>query len=209
MKIQEIAQKMANGISRKKDADNAAAPLVAYMVYVAMSSQDAFDSLRELYMLTFEAAASTKKKAVQSYFTRMGGLMSALVEHMNHEVMSDTIHAEMALVRFVDGKLVQAEGAKRFPKAPYITRAADAIRRDFASEYGGALVWETDHVDITECSNVPEILKTVDEEITRLAEVKASLESFRKEILDDIVGEPIQFEIGGDTNVAPTFSIKS
>lgn len=208
MKIQDIAQKMARGISVKKDADNASAPLVAYMIYVATSGSDAFGNLRELYMLTFEAAASTKKKAVQSFFTRMGGLMSALVEHANHEVMADTIDAEMALVRFEDGKLVRAQDAKRFPKAPQITRAADAIRRDWASEYGGALVWETEHVDITECSDVPEILKTVDEEITRLAEVKASLEAFRKEVLDDIVGEPVQFEIGGDTNVAPSFSLK-
>lgn len=209
MKIQDIAQKMANGISRKKDADNAAAPLVAYMIHVATSGSDSFAALRELYMLTFEAAASTKKKAVQSYFSRMGGLMSALVEHMNHEVMADTIDAEMALVRFENGKLVKAEDAKRFPKAPEITRAGDAIRRDLAAAYEGALVWETEHVDITECSDVPEILKTVDEEITRLAEVKAYLEAFRKEVLNDTVGEPIQFEIGGDTNVAPTFSIKS
>jgi len=207
MKIQDIAQKMANGIARKKDADNAAAPLVAYMIYVAVSSQDAFDSLRELYMLTFEAAASTKKKAVQSYFTRMGGLMSALVEHMNHEVMSDTIDAEMALVRFEDGKLVRAEDAKRFPKAPPITRAGDVIRRDFAQDVPFADAHE--HVDVSECDTVGEALEVLDEEITRLAEIKGSLEAFRASVLNEAVGEPVQFEIGGDTNVEPAFSIKS
>lgn len=206
MKIQEIAQKMANGISRKKDADNAAAPLVAYMIYVATSSQDAFESLRELYMLTFEAAASTKKKAVQSYFTRMGGLMSALVEHANHEVMVDTIDAEMALVRFEDGKLVRAADAKRFPKAPPITRAGDAIRRDWAQDvpFSG----QHEHADVSECDTVGEALKVLDEEITRLAEIKGSLEAFRTAVLDEAVGEPMQFEIGGDTNVAPSFSLK-
>ena len=206
MKVQDIAQKMANGISRKKDADNAAAPLVAYMIYVATSGSDSLAALRELYMLTFEAAASTKKKAVQSYFTRMSGLMSALVENMNHEVMADAIDAEMALVRFEDGKLVRAEGAKRMPKAPPITKAADAIRRDFAHDVPFADTHE--HADVSECDTVGEALTVLDEEITRLAEIKGSLEAFRTAVLNEAVGEPIKFEIGGDTNVAPSFSLK-
>jgi hypothetical protein len=206
MKIQDIAQKMARGISVKKDADNASAPLVAYMIHVATSGSDAFDNLRELYMFTFEAAASTKKKAVQSFFTRMGGLMSALVEHANHEVMADTIDAEMALVRFEDGKLVRAQDAKRFPKAPQITRAGDAIRRDWAQDV--PFSDQHEHADVSECDTVGEALTVLDEEITRLAEIKGSLEAFRTAVLNEAVGEPIQFEIGGDTNVAPSFSLK-
>lgn len=207
MKIEEIAQKMANGIARKKDADSAVAPLVAYMMYAATSGEDAFHALRELYMLTFEAAASTKKKAVQSYFTRMGGLMSALVEHANHEVMADTIDAEMALVRFEDGGLVRTADAKRFPKAPPVTRAGDVIRRDWAQDV--PFSDQHEHADVSECDTVGEALTVLDEEITRLAEIKGSLEVFRTAVLNEVVGEPIQFEIGGDTNVAPTFSIKS
>lgn len=207
MKIQEIAQKMANGIARKKDADNAVAPLVAYMMCAATSGEDAFYALRELYMLTFEAAASTKKKAVQSYFTRMGGLMSAMVEHEGRQVMQDTIEAELALVRFEDGSLVRTEGAKRFPKAPPVTKAGDAIRRGHAEDI--PFIGEHEHVDVTDCDTIGEALEVLDEEITRLAEVRASLEAFRKDVLDEALGEPVQFEIGGDTNVAPTFSIKS
>lgn len=206
MKIQDIAQKMARGISVKKDADNASAPLVAYMIYVATSGSDAFGALRELYMLTFEAAASTKKKAVQSYFSRMAGLMSALVEHANHEVMADTIDAEMALVRFEDGRLVRTADAKRFPKAPPVTRAGDAIRRDWAQDV--PFSDQHEHADVSECDTVGEALTVLDEEITRLAEIKGSLEAFRAAVLNEAVGEPIQFEIGGDTNVAPSFSLK-
>ena len=100
----------------------------------------------------------------------------------------------------------RAEDAKRFPKAPPITRAGDVIRRDFAQDVPFADAHE--HVDVSECDTVGEALEVLDEEITRLAEIKGSLEAFRASVLNEAVGEPVQFEIGGDTNVAPSFSLK-
>ena len=206
MTIQEIAQKMANSISRKKDADDGAAPLVALLVHVALQG-DRFGQLQRLYTLTFEAAASTKKKTIQSHFSRAKKLMAALIDFQDHPEMIELIESEMALVDFQGDTACKAEGAKRFPKKPSFTRMATAIRMAQAEDV--PFVGTHEHVDLSECRTFGEVFPALEAEITRLSEIKGTLESLRDELLDEAVGPMTDFEIGGDTDVAPTFSIKS
>lgn len=208
MKIETIAATMARTIARSTDAMKASQPLVALMVYAVTTTKgDAVRALETLYLRTFEAAPSTKKKAIQAYFTRMKGLMSALVDYGDHPDMLDVVNAELALVSFTDDECVQANGAKRFPKSPVFTGAADKIRRDEASDVEGA--FQHDHAKLEACDTVGAALKVLDEEITRHAEIRASLEQYRTKILSDAIGSPTDFEICGDADAAPSFGIKA
>lgn len=208
MKLETIASKLAKIIARTADANVASAPVVAMIVHaVASTKGDAVDTLARLYLRTFEAAPATKRKAVQSHFTRLKGLMAALVDFHDHPHMADTIKAEMALVDITEDECGQAEGAKRFPKAPVFTKAADEIRRSLASDTEGAFAH--DHADLHSADTVGEALEILDEAITKYAEIRASLEAYRKEILTDAIGAPTDFEIRGDTNSAPSFNVKT
>lgn len=208
MKIETIATTMARIISRSTDAAKASAPVVAMIVHAATTTKgDRLDALQRLYMQTFEAAPATKRKAVQSYFTRSKGLLAALVDYGDHPTMTEVIEAELALVDFSDDDCRQAEGAKRFPKAPAFTKAADAIRRDEAAEAEGS--FEHDHATLEECDTVGDALEILDERITKHAEIRASLEAYRTKIVTDAIGAPTEFEIKGDTNAAPSFTVKT
>lgn len=208
MTLETVASQMAKIISRTTDAAKASAPVVAMMVHAVTTTKgDTIDALERLYLQTFEAAPSTKRKAVQSYFTRMRGLMAALVDYGDHPDMMDAIDAELALVEFVDDECRRAEGAKKWPKAPVFTKAADAIRRDEAASTEGS--FSHDHADLEEADTVGEALKVLDEAITRHAEIRASLETYRTKIVTDAIGAPTEFEIRGDTNAAPSFSVKA
>lgn len=208
MNLETIAAAMARIISRSADAAKSSAPVVAMMVHAVTTTKcDTVEALERLYLRTFDAAPSTKRKAVQSYFTRMKGLMAALVDYQDHPEMMATIDAELALVEFVDGECRKAEGAKRFPKAPTFTKAADAIRRDEAAHVEGE--FEHEHAALEECDTVGEALEILDEAITRHAEIRASLEQYRTKIVTDAIGAPTEFEIRGDTNAAPFFKLKN
>lgn len=208
MTLETIATAMARIISRSTDAAKASAPVVAMMVHAVTTTKgDSTEALERLYLQTFEAAPSTKRKAVQSYFTRMKGLMAALVDYGDHPMMMDAIDAELALVEFSEDECRQAEGAKRFPKSPVFTKAADAIRRDEAARVEGSFGHE--HADLDACDTVGEALEILDEAITRHAEIRASLEQYRTKIVTDAIGAPTEFEIRGDTNAAPSFSVKT
>lgn len=208
MKLDTIASKLAKIIARTADANAASAPVVALIVHaVASTKGDAVDTLARLYLRTFESAPATKRKAVQSHFTRLKGLMSALVDFSDHPSMMDTIKAELALVDITEDECRQAEGAKRFPKSPVFTKAADEIRRSMAESVEGA--FSHDHADLHHADTVGEALGILDEAITKYAEIRASLEAYRNEILTNAVGAPTDFEIRGDTNAAPSFSVKT
>ena len=210
MTLENVATQMAKIISRSTDAARASAPVVAMLVHAVTTTKgDTIDALERLYLQTFEAAPSTKRKAVQSYFTRMKGLMAALVDHGDHPDMMDAIDAELALVEFVDDECRQAEGAKRFPKSPVFTKAADAIRRDEAASASPEFRFEHEHANLEACNTVGEALEILDEAITRHAEIRASLEQYRTKIVSDAIGAPTEFEIRGDTNAAPSFSVKT
>ena len=208
MKIETIATVMARIISRSTDAAKASAPLVAMMVHaVTTTKSNGLDALGRLYLQTFEAAPATKRKAVQSYFTRSKGLLAALVDYGDHPNMVAVIEAELALVEFSDDECRQAEGAKRFPKSPVFTKAADAIRRDEAAGTEGS--FEHEHADLDEADTVGHALEILDDAITKHAEIRASLESYRTKIVNDAIGAPTEFEIKGDTNAAPSFAVKT
>lgn len=208
MTLETIATAMARIISRSTDAAKASAPVVAMMVHAVTTTKgDTVDALERLYLQTFESAPSTKRKAVQSYFTRMKGLMAALVDYSDHPDMMDAIEAELALVEFVNDECRQAEGAKRFPKSPVFTKAADAIRRNEAASAEGS--FEHEHAALDACDTVGEALEILDEAITRHAEIRASLEQYRTKIVTNAIGAPTEFEIRGDTNAAPSFSVKT
>ena len=208
MTLETIAEMMARSISRTADAAKASAPTVALVLYAVQTVKgDAIDALERLYLQTFDAAPATKRKAVQAHFTRLKGLMAALVDYQDHPDMVAAIEAELALVEFSDDECRQAEGAKRYPKSPVFTKAADAIRRDKAAETEGSFNHE--HAALEECDTVGEALEILDEEITRLAEIRASLEGYRTKIVNDAIGAPTEFEIKGDANAAPSFSVKT
>lgn len=226
MTLETIAGMMARAISRTADAAKASAPTVALVLYAVQNTKgDAIDALERLYLQTFKAAPSTKRKAVQSHFTRLRGLMAALVDYQDHPEMVATIEAELAMVDFSEDEVTKAEGAKRYPKAPTLTKAADSIRRDEAKKVKGKFkhehanfvredaqgTWkicektgEWDFMDTT-----GEALKVLDHEITKHAEIRASLEAYRTKIVNDAIGAPTEFEIKGDENAAPSFSVKA
>lgn len=207
MTLETIAGMMARAISRTADAAKTSAPVVAMVVYAVQTAKgDAIDALERLYLQTFDAAPSTKRKAVQAHFTRLKGLMAALVDYQYHPDMVEAIEAELALVEFSEDEVTQAEGAKRYPKAPMFTKAADAIRRDEAASTEGS--FSHNHADLEEADTVGEALKVLDEAITRHAEIRASLETYRTKIVNDAVGAPTEFVIKGDTNASPSFSVK-
>lgn len=208
MTLEQIAGMMANVISRTADATKASAPAVAMVLYAVQTTKgDTFDALERLYLQTFDAAASTKKKAVQSHFTRLRGMMAALVDYQDHPEMMAVIEAELALVEFFEDEVIQAEGASKFPKAPVITKAAKSIRRDEARDAEGS--FEHDHAALETCDTVGDALEILDEMITKHAEIRASLENYRTKIVTDAIGAPTQFEIKGDTNALPSFSVKT
>lgn len=214
MKIETIATTMARIISRSTDAAKASAPMVAMMVHAVTTTKgNGFDALERLYLQTFEAAPATKRKAVQSYFTRSKSLLAALVDHGSHPDMMAVIEDELALVEFSDDECRQAEGAKRYPKSPVFTKAADAIRRDEAAETEGKFYFEHENnqfmFELDECENVGEALQVLDTEITKMAEIRASLEAYRTKIVNDAIGAPTEFEIRGDANAAPSLAVKT
>jgi len=226
MNFETIATKLANIIARTANAKAASAPVVAMVVHAVTTTKgDTIDALERLYLRTFEAAPSTKKKAVQSHFTQLKGLMAALVDHQNHPDMVAKIEEELALVSFSGDEVTKAEGATRFPKVPEFTRMATKIRRDQASPFKGE--FKHDHLDFIRLNEkgewkineetrewdymdtVGEALKLLDETITKHAEIRASLEAYRTKIVTDAVGAPTEFEISGDENAAPSLSVKT
>jgi len=217
MKIETIATMMAQAISRTADAAKASAPTVALVLYAVQTTKgDAIEALERLYLQTFDAAPSTKRKAVQAHFTRLRGLMAALADYQDHPEMVGAIEAELALVEFSEDEVTKAEGAKRYPKSPTITKVADSIRRDEASDVGGefshdhaALGEAGMHRSLGECDTVGHALEILDDAITKHAEIRASLESYRTKIVNDAIGAPTEFEIKGDTNAAPSFGVKT
>ena len=208
MTLETIAEMMARSISRTADAAKASAPTVALVLYAVQTVKgDAIDALERLYLQTFDAAPATKRKAVQAHFTRLKGLMAALVDYQDHPEMMAAIEAEMALVEFSEDEVTKAEGASRYPKSPEITKRAKLIRRAEAKNAEG--VFSHDHANLSECDNVGEALDVLDEAVTKYAEIRASLEAYRTKIVNDAIGAPTEFEIKGDTNAAPSFSVKT